>query len=105
MKVNNPSSRNRSLAGSSAGRASTNTRHTDQSARRLIEFAVIWAPYGGASSEDVLVNFGMTSSRFVECLWQIVEEVDCAPETIEMLTHAYPRSSHAHHVEADESSL
>lgn len=64
----------------------------------------MWAPYGGASSEDLLVNFGMTVERFVERLWQLVKEVDCAPETIEVLVAAYPRSSEHLHPEAHGSA-
>ncbi|MFD7010862.1 DUF3263 domain-containing protein [Rhodococcus jostii] len=30
----------------------------------LLDFASQWLPYGGARSEDILVNFGMTPAQF-----------------------------------------
>lgn len=93
MTVNDISPGGRRFSHSDSGYASTNALHPDQSSQRLIEFAVIWAPYGGASSEDVLVNFGMTVERFVERLWRLVADIDCAPETLDLLASTYPRSS------------
>ena len=33
-------------------------KHPDTEAERLIEFASVWAPYGGATEEEILVQFG-----------------------------------------------
>ncbi|WP_280335013.1 hypothetical protein [Nocardia wallacei] len=30
----------------------------------IIEFALLWQPYGGPPAEEILVNFGMTELRF-----------------------------------------
>lgn len=32
--------------------------------QELLEFAHRWEPFGGPSTGDILVNFGMTPSRF-----------------------------------------
>lgn len=34
--------------------------------KATIEFAIRWAPFGGASSEDLLVTFGVDRRRFLE---------------------------------------
>ncbi|PBC51917.1 hypothetical protein CJ179_00410 [Rhodococcus sp. ACS1] len=64
--------------------------HPDPEADRLIEFAVIWAPFGGATEEDILVNFGMTTRRFIERLWQVIPESNCVQDEIRSLANAYP---------------
>ena len=66
-------------------------KHPDYEAERLIEFACMWAPYGGATEEEVLVQFGMTTRRFIERLWQVIPESNCAQEEIRRLASAYPR--------------
>ena len=33
--------------------------HPDTEAEFLIEFASMWAPFGGATEEEILVHFGM----------------------------------------------
>ncbi|MEV0946698.1 hypothetical protein [Rhodococcus sp. NPDC049939] len=35
-------------------------------ARWMIDFAIQWAPFGGASDGDVLVRFGVTRRRFMD---------------------------------------
>jgi len=65
-------------------------RHPDREAERLIEFAFRWAPYGGAAEEEILVHFGMTTRRFVERLWQIIPESDCAQDEVRSLASTYP---------------
>lgn len=40
--------------------------------RRIVDFAVRWAPYGGPPAEDILVEFGMSSRRFYQQLKDIV---------------------------------
>ncbi|RYE40373.1 MAG: hypothetical protein EOP24_41065 [Hyphomicrobiales bacterium] len=65
-------------------------KHPDREAELLIEFARMWAPYGGAAEEEILVNFGMTTRRFVERLWQVVRESHCDQEEIRNLSSAYP---------------
>ena len=64
--------------------------HPDTESERLIEFAVRWAPFGGATEEEILVHFGMTPRRFIERLWQVIPESTCAQDEIRVLASAYP---------------
>ncbi len=64
--------------------------HPDIEAERLIEFACKWAPYGGASAEEILVTFGMTRPRFIERLWQVIPKSNCAQDQIHNLARVYP---------------
>ncbi|MFD4351605.1 hypothetical protein ACFWPX_03560 [Nocardia sp. NPDC058518] len=42
------------------------SRHSiDPDMRTIIEFAISWAPFGGASPGDLLVNFGVDRGRFM----------------------------------------
>lgn len=70
-------------------------KHPDVEAARIIEFASMWAPYGGAPDEEILVHFGMTTHRFIERLWEVVPESKCIREEICGLANAYahPRRS------------
>lgn len=70
--------------------ASRTRRHRDTEANHLIEFASMWAPHGGASEEAILVHFGMSKPRFIERLWQLLPESNCAGEEIRTLASAYP---------------
>ena len=65
-------------------------KHPDVEAERLIEFASMWAPYGGPPDEELLVHFGMTTRRFIERLWQVIPESNCVPDEIRSLASAYP---------------
>lgn len=65
-------------------------KHPDAEAERLIEFAGMWAPYGGPSEEEILVHFGMTKRRFIERLWQVMPESNCVQDEIRSLVSAYP---------------
>ncbi|SEB47548.1 hypothetical protein SAMN04490220_1937 [Rhodococcus jostii] len=65
--------------------------HPDTEAERLIEFASMWAPFGGAPEEEILVRFGMTTHRFVERLWQVIPQSNCVQDEICSLANAYPR--------------
>jgi hypothetical protein len=79
---------NQSAAATGINRTRT---HGDTDTWRLIEFASMWAPYGGASAEDILVRFGMTPSRFIDRLWEIIPQYNFSPEQLRHLTKAYPR--------------
>ncbi|RYF50277.1 MAG: hypothetical protein EOO27_32065 [Comamonadaceae bacterium] len=65
--------------------------HSDTEAERLIEFASVWVPYGGANEGNILVHFGMSRRRFIERLWQVIPESNCAPDEIRKLTRTYLR--------------
>lgn len=70
-------------------------KHPDAEAERLIEFASMWAPYGGAAEAEILVQFGMTTHRFIERLWQVIPESNCEQDEIRKLARAYPRNPRA----------
>lgn len=65
--------------------------HPDIEAERLIGFARMWAPFGGAPEEDVLVNFGLTTRRFIDRLWHAIAESKCDEGEMLRLASAYPR--------------
>ncbi|QDQ95425.1 hypothetical protein FND50_35070 [Rhodococcus sp. WB9] len=66
-------------------------KHRDNEAAILIEFASMWAPYGGACEDDILVQFGLSRRQFIDRLWQTIPESNCALEEIQRLARAYPR--------------
>lgn len=72
--------------------ANRKRKHRNTEADRLIEFASMWAPYGGAPEEEILVHFGMTTHQFIERLWQFIPESNCDQEEIRSLASAYPPS-------------
>lgn len=41
-------------------------RSVDAEMGRVVDFAIRWAPFGGASSDELLVAFGVERSRFLE---------------------------------------
>jgi hypothetical protein len=47
----------------------------------------MWAPYGGATEEEILVNFGMTPDRFLERLLQILLHSNFTQEETTRLTN------------------
>ena len=55
----------------------------------LLQFAQSWAPYGGAPAGDILVRFGMTTTRFVEVLRRAMSTVGCDPEVARQLRTVY----------------
>ena len=64
-------------------------KHRDTEAERLIEFASMWAPYGGPDEEEILVRFGMSRLRFIERLWQVLPDSNCAQGEIRSLASTY----------------
>ena len=71
--------------------ANRKRNHPDTEAERLIAFASTWAPFGGATEEEILVHFGMTMRRFIERLWQVIPESSCVQDEIRILASAYPK--------------
>lgn len=65
-------------------------KHPDAEAEFLIDFASRWAPYGGATEEEILVRFGLTKLLFIERLWKLVPESNCTQDEIRGLATAYP---------------
>lgn len=66
-------------------------KHRDNESAALIEFASMWAPYGGAGEDEILVQFGMSRLQFIDRLWQKIPESNCALEERQLLARAYPR--------------
>ncbi|MEU2003165.1 hypothetical protein ACH47B_00625 [Rhodococcus sp. NPDC019627] len=44
----------------------------DREVEEILRFARIWAPYGGAPADETFHHFGMSTSRFVDKLWEIL---------------------------------
>lgn len=40
--------------------------------RRMLDFARIWAPYGGAQPDELFVHFGMRPAQFYENIARIL---------------------------------
>ena len=58
-------------------------------ADRVIQFANTWKPYGGASDEEIFVNFGMTRDRFFRKLWHCMTRVGLDREIATELADPY----------------
>lgn len=59
--------------------------------RRIIEFVVRWAPFGGPPDDDLLPRFGLTRRQFAERFKYIVsakEEPTLADSDRELLAEA-----------------
>jgi len=54
-----------------ANRTRAEKPRVDREVEDILEFVRMWAPYGGAPAEEILVRFGMSPSRFVEKLREI----------------------------------
>lgn len=65
-------------------------------AQDFVEFAVKWAPFGGASEEETFVQFGMTRMRFSERLWELVDGGQIGDEISRSIAADYPRPSCIH---------
>jgi hypothetical protein len=60
-------------------------------AERLITFAEMWVPYGGAPEEEILVHFGMAPHRFIERLWQVLPKSRCTQDEMCSFANVYGR--------------
>lgn len=43
--------------------------------REMLEFARIWAPYGGAQPADIFVLFGMSPTKFYDIIRRLLRTV------------------------------
>ncbi|EKT79082.1 hypothetical protein WSS_A29379 [Rhodococcus opacus M213] len=59
----------------------------------FLNFARMWAPFGGPPREELFVRFGMPPSRFVERLRQILDELGSFRTEYADLERAYPLST------------
>ncbi|PBC53646.1 hypothetical protein [Rhodococcus sp. ACPA1] len=68
-----------------AERHSRVPREADQ----LIRFAQNWIPYGGPPPDEIMVQFGMTTARYLEALRQAIYLPDCDPSIARRIHTAY----------------
>ena len=59
-------------------------------AQEFAEFALEWAPYGGAPFEETFLRFGMTNTRFTERLWQLVHDGKIGSELSARFAASFP---------------
>ncbi|REE73109.1 hypothetical protein C8E05_2510 [Rhodococcus wratislaviensis] len=59
-------------------------------AERILQFARVWAPFGGAPDEEVFVRFGISRTLFPERLWQVIVESGCDAVAADQFRKAYP---------------
>lgn len=55
----------------------------------LLEFADMWAPYGGAPSDEIFVKFGMTKVRFLKLLTYAVASPECDFQIAQRIRETY----------------
>jgi hypothetical protein len=55
----------------------------------MIRFARMWAPFGGAPDDEIMVRFGMTKPRFLDVLMQVLTASGGDPEIAPPLTRLY----------------
>ena len=80
--------RRRRAAGIEANRKGN---HPGTEAERLIGFARMWAPFGGAPEEDIFLHFGLTANQFIDPLWYAIAESKCAEDERLRLGSVYPQ--------------
>ena len=49
--------------------------------RKILEFAKVWAPYGGAHHEDIFVAYGLTPRQYYQRLADLLPTVPSADLT------------------------
>jgi hypothetical protein len=59
-------------------------------AQDFTEFALKWAPFGGAPVEETFLRFGMTTTRFTERLWQLVHDGQISAELSALFAASFP---------------
>lgn len=59
-------------------------------AQDFVEYALEWAPYGGAPTEEIFLRFGMTGARFTERLWQLVHHGQIGNELSARFVASFP---------------
>ncbi|MFE3000697.1 hypothetical protein ACFXG4_37570 [Nocardia sp. NPDC059246] len=76
----------------SRGTASSGIDRHDSSGfeREIVSFAQNWVPFGGVPCDETFIRFGMTERRFIEKLWQIVDQSECA-DLHQLLSGTYSR--------------
>lgn len=70
-------------------RAERHSSHLPQESNHLIRLAQSWIPYGGPPADEVMVQFGMTTARFLDALRQTINQSDCDPSIARRIHTAY----------------
>ncbi|MGW4124901.1 hypothetical protein [Nocardia sp. NPDC004711] len=82
-------------------------KSVDAHARSVIEFAIRWAPFGGAPSDELMITFGVDRWRFLQMIREALRpHASDRPyaqtikhnllEVVSWSWHAYPDSSVSH---------
>ena len=61
--------------------ASSMTADDQHVNRKILEFAKVWAPYGGAHHEDIFVAYGLTPRQYYQRLADLLPTVPSADLT------------------------
>lgn len=51
--------------------------------RQIVQFVVLWAPFGGPPAEDVLPRFGLTPTHLTRRFAQIITNLDGADDVLD----------------------
>lgn len=70
--------------------------------RRMLDFARMWAPYGGPQPDEILVHFGMPPTRFYQNITRILRTA--APGHIPVAERQLLYTVSARYCTADGSS-
>jgi len=70
-------------------RAERHPSRLPQESNQLIRLAQSWIPYGGPPADEVMVQFGMTTARFLDALRQTINQSDCDPSIARRIHTAY----------------
>ncbi len=68
-----------------------NTRRVRSETEEIVRFARIWAPYGGAPTEEIFQTFGITRQQFNDKLWRTVEDGEFGASIVREFARVYKR--------------
>jgi len=57
----------------------------------MYEFALKWTPFGRAPAEEIFERFGMKPARFMNRLWQMVDDGHIGADLVKNFAGAFPR--------------
>ena len=65
-------------------------RYSQDEVAEIVRFAAVWGPYGGPSSEEVYVRFGLSLAQFFDRLRDALAMDQCDPTTLNSIQAWYP---------------
>lgn len=68
-------------------------RQLSRDAEDIIDFARVWAAFGGVPADETFVRFGMSRTRFVDQLWQVIREFGCDGDLAHRFRETFPPPS------------